>query len=149
MEATFCGSSLGKRAGYHFNTSDFESMDITYVTPCWITVILTTPSTGGSDSSVSDGLPMHLIYAPEGLKMESRKKKLKTRKERNKRRAKAMKVKDVLLADVATRICAAPRSSRSEVDVSETSPKAVCSTQSYADEDGQSPASETRAQEQQ
>ena len=29
-------------------------------------------STGGSDSSVSDGLPMHLIYAPEGLKMVSR-----------------------------------------------------------------------------
>lgn len=28
-------------------------------------------STGGSDSSMSDGLPMHLIYAPEGLKMVS------------------------------------------------------------------------------
>ena len=28
-------------------------------------------STGGSDSSVSDGLPMHLIYAPEGLKLVS------------------------------------------------------------------------------
>ena len=25
-KATFCGSSLGKRAGYHFNTVDFESM---------------------------------------------------------------------------------------------------------------------------
>ena len=25
-QATFCGSSLGKRAGYHFNTADFESM---------------------------------------------------------------------------------------------------------------------------
>ena len=28
-------------------------------------------STGGSDSSVSDGLPMHIIYAAEGLKMVS------------------------------------------------------------------------------
>ena len=26
LQATFCGSSLGKRAGYHFNTADFESM---------------------------------------------------------------------------------------------------------------------------
>ena len=26
LQATFCGSSLGKRAGYHFNTEDFESM---------------------------------------------------------------------------------------------------------------------------
>ncbi|KAJ7373494.1 Cytosolic carboxypeptidase 2 [Desmophyllum pertusum] len=146
-----CGSSLGKRAGYHFNTSDFESMGyhlcdtlLDYCDPDdskYVAILrelelklkaeilarmrrkgtaapnLTEAdidldinytsdiesSTGGSDSSVSDGLPMHLIYAPEGLKMESRKKKLKTRKERNKRRAKAMKVKDVLLADVATR----------------------------------------------
>lgn len=28
-------------------------------------------STGGSDSSVSDGLPMHIIYAAEGLKIVS------------------------------------------------------------------------------
>ncbi|XP_078346337.1 uncharacterized protein LOC144631703 isoform X2 [Oculina patagonica] len=151
MEATFCGSSLGKRAGYHFNTADFESMGyhlcdtlLDYCDPDdskYVAILrelelkmkaeilekmkrkgtaapnLTESdidldinytsdiesSTGGSDSSASDGLPMHLIYAPEGLKMESRKKKLKTRKERNKRRAKAMKVKDVLLADVATR----------------------------------------------
>lgn len=151
MEATFCGSTLGKRAGYHFNTVDFESMGyhlcdtlLDYCDPDdskYITILrelelkmkaeilesmkrkgtaapnLTESdidlnvnypsdiesSTGGSDSSVSDGLPMHLIYAPEGLKMEPRKKKLKTRKERNKRRAKAMKVKDVLLADVAKR----------------------------------------------
>ena len=26
LQATFCGSSIGKRAGYHFNTADFESM---------------------------------------------------------------------------------------------------------------------------
>lgn len=151
MEATFCGSSLGKRAGYHFNTVDFESMGyhlcdtlLDYCDPDdskYITILrelelkmkadilenmkrkgtaahnltesdidldLNYPSdiessTGGSDSSVSDGLPMHLIYAPKGLKLEPRKKKLKTRKERNKRRAKAMKVKDVLLADVAKR----------------------------------------------
>lgn len=155
MEATFCGSSIGKRAGYHFNTADFESMGyhlcdtlLDYCDPDdskFVTILrelelkmkadilermkrkgtaaptLTESdidldlnytsdiesSTGGSDSSMSDGLPMHLIYAPEGLKMytdqEPRKKKLKTRKERNKRRAKAMKVKDVLLADVATR----------------------------------------------
>lgn len=155
MEATFCGSSLGKRAGYHFNTADFESMGyhlcdtlLDYCDPDdskYVSILrelelkmkaeilekmkrrgtaapnLTESdidldlnytsdiesSTGGSDSSVSDGLPMHLIYAPEGLKMfsdqEPRKKKLKSRKERNKRRAKAMKVKDVLLADIATR----------------------------------------------
>lgn len=155
MEATFCGSLIGKRAGYHFNTADFESMGyhlcdtlLDYCDPDdskYVTILrelelkmkadilermkrkgtaaptLTESdidldlnytsdiesSTGGSDSSMSDGLPMHLIYAPEGLKMyadqEQRKKKLKTRKERNKRRAKAMKVKDVLLADVATR----------------------------------------------
>lgn len=29
-------------------------------------------STGGSDSSVSDGLPMHIIYAAEGLKIVSK-----------------------------------------------------------------------------
>lgn len=26
LQATFCGSLIGKRAGYHFNTADFESM---------------------------------------------------------------------------------------------------------------------------
>ncbi|XP_020895449.1 cytosolic carboxypeptidase 2-like [Exaiptasia diaphana] len=58
-------------------------------------------STGGSDSSVSDGLPMHLIYAPHSVQynQNSKKKKLKSRKERNKRRAKAMKIKNVLLTD--------------------------------------------------
>lgn len=148
MEATFCGSSLGKRAGYHFNTEDFESMgyhlcdtlldfcdpdDFKYLsilreleltmkaeilegmrrkgtaapnlTESDIDLDTNYPSdiessTGGSDSSVSDGLPMHIIYAAEGLKLGTR-KKLKTRKERNKRRAKAMKIKDVLLADAA------------------------------------------------
>ena len=35
----------------------------------WVYFIRLVFSTGGSDSSVSDGLPMHLIYAPEGLKM--------------------------------------------------------------------------------
>ncbi|XP_074638713.1 uncharacterized protein LOC141897150 isoform X3 [Acropora palmata] len=150
LEATFCGSSLGKRAGNHFNTADFESMGyhlcdtlLDYCDPDnlkYVSILreleLTMKaeilagmrrkgnaaanlseadidldtnypsdiesSTGGSDSSVSDGLPMHIIYAAEGLKIGPRKKKkLKTRKERNKRRAKAMKIKDVILADVA------------------------------------------------
>ena len=35
----------------------------------WVYFVGHVFSTGGSDSSVSDGLPMHLIYAPEGLKM--------------------------------------------------------------------------------
>ena len=26
MEATFCGSTLGKKAGFHFTTKDFESL---------------------------------------------------------------------------------------------------------------------------
>ena len=26
MEATFCGSTLGKKAGFHFSTKDFESL---------------------------------------------------------------------------------------------------------------------------
>jgi hypothetical protein len=26
MEATFAGSTLGKKKGFHFNTADFESM---------------------------------------------------------------------------------------------------------------------------
>ncbi|KAK2569276.1 Cytosolic carboxypeptidase 2 [Acropora cervicornis] len=149
-QATFCGSSLGKRAGNHFNTADFESMGyhlcdtlLDYCDPDnlkYVSILreleLTMKaeilagmrrkgnaaanlseadidldtnypsdiesSTGGSDSSVSDGLPMHIIYAAEGLKIGPRKKKkLKTRKERNKRRAKAMKIKDMILADVA------------------------------------------------
>ncbi|XP_015755309.1 PREDICTED: cytosolic carboxypeptidase 2-like [Acropora digitifera] len=150
LKATFCGSSLGKRAGNHFNTADFESMGyhlcdtlLDYCDPDnlkYVSILreleLTMKaeilagmrrkgtaaanlseadidldtnypsdiesSTGGSDSSVSDGLPMHIIYAAEGLKIGPRKKKkLKTRKERNKRRAKAMKIKDVILANVA------------------------------------------------
>ena len=32
-------------------------------------VSLAVNSTGGSDSSLSDGLPMHLIYAPETLQL--------------------------------------------------------------------------------
>ena len=45
----------------------------------------------------------HLLWIKQFSDQEPRKKKLKSRKERNKRRAKAMKVKDVLLADIATR----------------------------------------------
>ena len=45
----------------------------------------------------------HMLWIKQFSGQEPRKKKLKSRKERNKRRAKAMKVKDVLLADIATR----------------------------------------------
>ena len=44
---------------------------------------------------------------PSGSMFQTRKKKLKTRKERNKRRAKALKVKEVVLADVVQRAGAA------------------------------------------
>ncbi|XP_031575194.1 cytosolic carboxypeptidase 2-like, partial [Actinia tenebrosa] len=150
MEATFCGSSLGKRNGFHFSTVDLEAMGyhlcdtlLDYCDPDstkYVTILreleemfkaemlekmikkgmaapnMTTSdidmdanytsdmesSTGGSDSSVSDGLPMHLIYAPHAIQYNQnpKMKKLRSRKERNKRRAKAMKIKDVLLTDV-------------------------------------------------
>ncbi|EDO49270.1 predicted protein, partial [Nematostella vectensis] len=109
MEATFCGSSLGKRNGFHFNTVDLEAMGYhfcdTLLDFCdpddtkYVAILLELEktlrekilakmkkkgtaapnmslsdvdidanytsdiesSTGGSDSSVSDGLPMHLI----------------------------------------------------------------------------------------
>ena len=44
-------------------------------------------------------LNLNELYSP--FQGPRKKKKLKTRKERNKRRAKAMKIKDVILADVA------------------------------------------------
>ncbi|KAK3697423.1 hypothetical protein QZH41_019236, partial [Actinostola sp. cb2023] len=149
MEATFCGSSLGKRNGFHFNTVDLEAMGyhmcdtlLDYCDPDDTKYIMLLreleeqfkaeilermkkkgiaapnmtiadidldanytsdleSSTGGSDSSVSDGLPMHLIYAPHVVQYNQhpKKKKLRSRKERNKRRAKAMKIKDVLITD--------------------------------------------------
>ncbi|XP_028412237.1 cytosolic carboxypeptidase 2-like isoform X3 [Dendronephthya gigantea] len=134
MEATFCGSTLGSRAGEHFTTADFESMGyhlcdtlLDYCDPdtskyfailneveiyvkslilermkekglaepdmklsdvdLGTDYVTSDSSPSGSDSSVSDGLPMHLIYAEkEESKAQKKKKCLKTRKERNKRR---------------------------------------------------------------
>ena len=133
MEATFCGSTLGSRAGEHFTTADFESMGyhlcdtlLDYYDPDMSkyvsilneveiyvkTLVLgrlkkqgvaepdmklsdvdlekdymsSGSSPSGSDSSVSDGLPMHVIYSKKD-QPKKKKKRLKTRKERNKRRA--------------------------------------------------------------
>eukprot|EP00795_Rhopilema_esculentum_P011655 gene11655-21902_t len=109
MEASFCGSSLGKRKGHHFSVADYESMAyefcdtlLDYCDPdqtkfyyilseiegCIRKAILDKLNTddviddddvdiesnldllseiesdsGGSDSSVSDGLPMQLLHA--------------------------------------------------------------------------------------
>lgn len=65
------------------------------VTPFWISVILTKPSTSGSDSSLSDGLPVHLLSIAHELnqkKMYKKKKKtpLQTRKQRNEQYQKNM-----------------------------------------------------------
>ncbi|KAJ1166476.1 hypothetical protein NDU88_006876 [Pleurodeles waltl] len=122
MEATFCGSTLGRRRGTHFGTKDLESMgyhlcdalldycdpdqskyhhclkeleemekqlkkrsieralsdsDTSLVDGGWDQ----DSSTEGSDSSESNGLPAHLLdLASKG---KSRKKRLKTKKERN------------------------------------------------------------------
>lgn len=125
MEATFCGSSLGKKKGFHFSAQDFESMGydfcdtlLDYCDPdtskcanvlCDLEENLkkeiirkleqkgidTTEvdlsdnlseyemesSDGGSDSSVSDGPPVHLQFAPQ--RVSKKKKKLKTKKERD------------------------------------------------------------------
>lgn len=130
MEATFCGSSLGKQSGIHFTTADLEAMGyhfcdtlLDYCDPDQTKVIgilrqlederrelirsrmialgreipkgidlLDIPldselesdlesSDGGSDSSVSDGPPVHMI----GNKSNKRKakRKLLSRKERS------------------------------------------------------------------
>ncbi|XP_065070880.1 cytosolic carboxypeptidase 2-like isoform X2 [Rhopilema esculentum] len=136
MEASFCGSSLGKRKGHHFSVADYESMAyefcdtlLDYCDPdqtkfyyilseiegCIRKAILDKLNTddviddddvdiesnldllseiesdsGGSDSSVSDGLPMQLLHA--SVPELSRKKRLKTRKERNKNFTKNTKI---------------------------------------------------------
>ncbi|XP_078526224.1 cytosolic carboxypeptidase 3 isoform X2 [Lissotriton helveticus] len=122
MEATFCGSTLGRRRGTHFSTKDLESMgfhfcdalldycdpdqtkyqhclkelgeieklrtkhsmegafsdsDISLVDGGWDQ----DSSTEGSDSSESNGLPAHLLDLTS--KRKSRKKRFKTKKERN------------------------------------------------------------------
>ncbi|XP_033752489.1 uncharacterized protein LOC117336185 isoform X9 [Pecten maximus] len=134
MEATFCGSTIGKKKGYHFTLVDFEAMGYHFCdtlldycdpdnTKC-ANVLLEledkmkrdilaklqragiTPSSaddidlsddfsslessdGGSDSSVSDGPPVHLQFAPqrEDIQPLKKKKKLKTKKERDRVRS--------------------------------------------------------------
>ncbi|XP_053384365.1 uncharacterized protein LOC123536146 isoform X9 [Mercenaria mercenaria] len=148
MEATFCGSSLGKKKGYHFTTRDFEEMGYDFcdtlldycdpdTTKCAnvlydleehlkqeirvklqqkgvnlenvdlnvddLSAFELESSDGGSDSSVSDGPPVHLQFQPQredkGTAMEvclvssldistqtnvpKKKKKLKSKKERD------------------------------------------------------------------
>nr|XP_006820539.1 PREDICTED: cytosolic carboxypeptidase 2-like [Saccoglossus kowalevskii] len=127
MEATFCGTSLGKQ--HHFSTKDYESLGyhfcdslLDYCDPdnskcaqilCHLEervrqeilahlravgspipddgivdldedyTSAVESSTSGSDSSVDDGLPVHLLAIAPKLQ---KKKKLKTRKERDKKR---------------------------------------------------------------
>ncbi|CAL1533712.1 unnamed protein product [Lymnaea stagnalis] len=123
MEATFCGSSLGRKKGFHFNQRDFEMMGyhfcdtlLDYCDPdntkynkilddlkekhqMMVLAKLaekglnpedadefsdfstdTESSDGGSDSSISDGPPVHLQFATPRPK----KKKLKSKKDRDK-----------------------------------------------------------------
>ncbi|XP_052797687.1 uncharacterized protein LOC128229851 isoform X23 [Mya arenaria] len=137
MEATFCGSTLGKKKGLHFTTRDFEEMGYDF---CDTLLDYCDPdntksanvlydleenlkqeirkklelrgvhvenvdlnddlssyelesSDGGSDSSISDGPPVHLQFqstredkgtSMDGCLVPKKKKKLKTRKERDK-----------------------------------------------------------------
>ncbi|CAC5414449.1 AGBL2_3 [Mytilus coruscus] len=130
MEATFCGSTMGKMKGYHFSMSDYESLgfhfcdtlldycdpDKTKVSNVMLELeermkreIMTKlqrqgitdvnsadidlsdeydssleSSDGGSDSSVSDGPPVHLQYQRP---FNKKKKKLKSKKERDRVRS--------------------------------------------------------------
>uniref|UniRef100_A0A3Q0SPP9 Cytosolic carboxypeptidase 2 n=1 Tax=Amphilophus citrinellus TaxID=61819 RepID=A0A3Q0SPP9_AMPCI len=85
MEATFGGSTLGDRRGTHFTTQDLKSMGfhlcdtlLDYCDPDPIKVrdegniksyaILL--DTSGSDSSDSDGLPLHLLDQPKNAHTE-------------------------------------------------------------------------------
>ncbi|XP_064634317.1 cytosolic carboxypeptidase 2-like isoform X2 [Lineus longissimus] len=131
LEATFAGSTLGKKKGYHFSTADFESMGfhfcdtlLDYCDPdgtkcariiCELEervkleiiarlekqgqevglddvnlsdafsdagsrVCSSYSDSGGSDSSVSDGLPVHLQFMTKEFESK-KKKKLKTKKQ--------------------------------------------------------------------
>ncbi|XP_041367885.1 cytosolic carboxypeptidase 2-like [Gigantopelta aegis] len=125
MEATFCGSSLGKKKGFHFSMADYEALGyhfcdtlLDYCDPdnSKCVHILSNledklrmeilakmekeglspteeidfsdyssdleSSDGGSDSSVSDGPPVQFQLPP--AKPAKKKKKLKSRKERDK-----------------------------------------------------------------
>ena len=134
MEATFCGSTMGKMKGYHFSMSDYESLgfhfcdtlldycdpDKTKINNVMLELeenmkrdIMTKlqrrgiecnngeidlsdeydssleSSDGGSDSSVSDGPPVHLQFAAREAEQpfNKKKKKLKTKKERDRVRS--------------------------------------------------------------
>ncbi|XP_064602281.1 cytosolic carboxypeptidase 2-like [Liolophura sinensis] len=127
MEATFCGSTLGKKKGHHFSVVDFEMMgyhfcdtlldycdpDNTKAANIYLDLeerlkkeilvrlenqglstedidlnddyVYGLESTdGGSDSSGSDGLPIHLQYL--SAQAAKKKKKLRSRKERDRQR---------------------------------------------------------------
>ncbi|PVD33734.1 hypothetical protein C0Q70_04994 [Pomacea canaliculata] len=130
MEATFCGSSLGRKKGFHFSVADFEAMGyhfcdtlLDYCDPdntkyakilenlenrmkMAILAKLGRDSANdinlddiqlsdynfgdvessdmGSNSSDSDGPPIHMQYQAE--RMKKKKKKLKSRKDRDKGR---------------------------------------------------------------
>ncbi|XP_046573765.1 cytosolic carboxypeptidase 2-like isoform X1 [Haliotis rubra] len=131
LEATFAGSTMGKKKGFHFTLADYESLGYHFCdtlldfcdpdnTKCGNILadleerlrleILTKmekeglspgdvdlsdfssdmeSSDGGSDSSVSDGPPVHLQFAAARMKkgleaVPKKKKKLKSRKERDK-----------------------------------------------------------------
>ncbi|XP_052705976.1 uncharacterized protein LOC128181564 isoform X1 [Crassostrea angulata] len=150
MEATFCGSTMGKKKGYHFSMADFEALGyhfcdtlLDYCDPdntksCNILLEIeerlkreimvklqkaastsmpdindinlsdyssedVESSDGGSDSSVSDGPPVHLQFTasrptrphsrpyirvmPFDWQPTKKKKKLKTKKERDRVRS--------------------------------------------------------------
>ncbi|KAK3593957.1 hypothetical protein CHS0354_040690 [Potamilus streckersoni] len=118
MEATFCGSTLGKNKNCHYSVADYESLGYHF---CDTLLDYCDPDTtkleenlkieirdrmarhgimapadvdladyyssdiessdGGSDSSVSDGPPIHLQYTAS--RSPKKKKKLKTKKERD------------------------------------------------------------------
>ncbi|XP_052222607.1 cytosolic carboxypeptidase 2-like isoform X10 [Dreissena polymorpha] len=137
MEATFCGSTMGKKKGYHFSTRDFEEMGVDFcdtlldycdpdTTKCAnvlcdleenlrqeiriklvqkgvnpdtvdlnddLSAYEFESSDCGSDSSDSDGPPVHLQFqttredkgtSMEGCMVPKKKKKLRSRKERDK-----------------------------------------------------------------
>ncbi|XP_063785101.1 cytosolic carboxypeptidase 3 isoform X7 [Pseudophryne corroboree] len=124
LEATFCGSTLGKRRGTHFSTKDLESLGyhfcsslldycdpeqtkycvclkeleemvqqrVRYINPLSLQSesfykdVLSDldSSTGGSDSSDSNGPPAHLMEL--ACRVKSRKKLLKSKRERNSHR---------------------------------------------------------------
>uniref|UniRef100_A0A8C9IQ46 Cytosolic carboxypeptidase 2 n=1 Tax=Piliocolobus tephrosceles TaxID=591936 RepID=A0A8C9IQ46_9PRIM len=91
MESTFGGSTLGSKRDTHFTIEDLKSLGY-HVCDTLLDFCdpdQTKNSTVGSDSSLSDGLPVHLANIADELtqkkKMFKKKKKksLQTRKQRN------------------------------------------------------------------